>query len=97
MSRFRPLRDGILVRRAEKEEKTSGGIILMKPQDQKEGEIIEVGSGRIAANGNVIPLALKVGDNVVFSKWSGTAVTVNGEELMVMKEGDILGYWEQGS
>lgn len=93
MGNFKPLRDGILVRRAEKEEKTSGGIILVKPEDQKEGEIVEVGNGRVAANGNVIPLTLKVGDNVVFTKWSGTAVEVDGEDLMVMKERDILGSW----
>lgn len=93
MSTFKPLRDGVLVRRAEKEEKTSGGIILMKPQDKKEGVIVEVGSGRVAENGNVIPLTLKVGDEVLFTKWAGTSVTVNDEDLMVMKESDILGSW----
>lgn len=95
MENFKPLRDCVLVKRREKETKTSGGIILSNPQESKVGEIVEVGVGRTNENGAPIPICLRVGDNVLFTKWSGTSVTINGEELMVMKENDIIGVFDE--
>ena len=90
---FRPLHDRVLVRRIEAEEKTKGGIIIPDTVKEKpmEGEIIAVGSGTRDDKGNVIALDVKVGDRVLFGKWSGTEVKVNGEDLMIMKESDLLG------
>ncbi|MAI62388.1 MAG: co-chaperone GroES [Micavibrio sp. TMED27] len=90
---FRPLHDRVLVRRAEAETKTAGGIIIPGTAEEKpsEGEIIAVGSGYVNDNGDVRALDVKVGDKVLFSKWGGTEVTIDGEELMVMKESDIIG------
>ena len=90
---FRPLHDRVLVRRIEAEEKTAGGIIIpdtakAKPQ---EGEVVAVGSGTRADDGKVTPLDVKAGDRILFGKWSGTEVKVDGEELLIMKESDILG------
>ena len=90
---FRPLHDRVLVRRVEAEEKTAGGIIIPDSAKEKpaEGEIVSVGTGTRAENGTVTPLDVKVGDRVLFGKWSGTEVKVDGEDLLIMKESDILG------
>jgi len=90
---FRPLHDRVLVRRVEAEEKTAGGIIIPDSAKEKpaEGEIVSVGTGARADDGKVTPLDVKTGDRVLFGKWSGTEVTVDGEELLIMKESDILG------
>jgi chaperonin GroES len=90
---FRPLHDRVLVRRVEAEEKTAGGIIIPDSAKEKpaEGEIVAVGTGTRAENGTVTPLDVQVGDRVLFGKWSGTEVKVSGEDLLIMKESDILG------
>ena len=90
---FRPLHDRVLVRRIEAEEKTRGGIIIPDTAKEKpqEGEVIAVGSGTINDKGEVRPLDVKAGDRVLFGKWSGTEVKLNGEELLIMKESDIMG------
>ena len=90
---FRPLHDRVLVRRVEAEEKTAGGIIIPDSAKEKpaEGEIVAVGTGTKAEDGKVTPLDVKVGDRILFGKWSGTEVEVDGEELLIMKESDILG------
>lgn len=91
--KFRPLHDRVLVRRAEAETKTAGGIIIPGTAEEKpsEGIIVAVGSGYVNDNGDVRALDVKEGDKVIFSKWAGTEVTIDGEELMVMKESDIIG------
>ncbi len=90
---FRPLHDRVLVRRVEAEEKTAGGIIIPDSAKEKpaEGEIVAVGTGTKAEDGTVTPLDVKENDRVLFGKWSGTEITVNGEDLLIMKESDILG------
>ncbi|MFC3442017.1 co-chaperone GroES [Sphingobium rhizovicinum] len=90
---FRPLHDRVLVRRIEAEAKTAGGIIIPDTAKEKpqEGEIVSVGSGTKAEDGKVTPLDVKAGDRVLFGKWSGTEVKVDGEDLLIMKESDILG------
>ncbi|HZU63410.1 MAG TPA: co-chaperone GroES [Novosphingobium sp.] len=90
---FRPLHDRVLVRRVEAEEKTAGGIIIPDSAKEKpaEGVIVSVGTGARAENGTVTPLEVKAGDRVLFGKWSGTEVKVGGEDLLIMKESDILG------
>jgi chaperonin GroES len=90
---FRPLHDRVLVKRVEEEAKTKGGIIIPDTAKEKpqEGEIVAVGGGAIKEDGSVRPLDLKVGDRVLFGKWSGTEVTIEGDELIIMKESDILG------
>ena len=90
---FRPLHDRVLVRRVEAEEKTAGGIIIPDSAKEKpaEGEIVAVGTGTRAENGTITPLDVKAGDRVLFGKWSGTEVKVDGEDLLIMKESDILG------
>jgi chaperonin GroES len=90
---FRPLHDRVLVRRVEAEEKTAGGIIIPDSAKEKpaEGEIVSVGSGARSEEGKVTPLDVKAGDRVLFGKWSGTEVKVDGEDLLIMKESDILG------
>ena len=90
---FRPLHDRVLVRRVEAEEKTAGGIIIPDTAKEKpqEGEVIAAGSGIKAEDGKVTPLDVKAGDRILFGKWSGTEVRVNGEDLLIMKESDILG------
>lgn len=94
--KFRPLHDRVVLRRIEQEAKTAGGIIIPDTAKEKpmEGEIVAVGSGARDENGNVVALDVKAGDRVLFSKWSGTEITVNGEELLVMKESDIVGVVE---
>ena len=90
---FRPLHDRVLVRRIEAEEKTAGGIIIPDSAKEKpaEGEIVSVGSGARSDDGKITPLDVKAGDRVLFGKWSGTEVKVGGEDLLIMKESDILG------
>ena len=90
---FRPLHDRVLVRRIEAEEKTKGGIIIPDTVKEKpiEGEILAVGTGTRDEQGKVHPLDVKTGDRVLFGKWSGTEVKVDGEDLMIMKESDIMG------
>jgi chaperonin GroES len=90
---FRPLHDRVLVRRIEAEEKTAGGIIIPDSAKEKpaEGEIVAAGSGARAEDGKVTPLDVKVGDRILFGKWSGTEVKIDGEDLLIMKESDILG------
>jgi len=90
---FRPLHDRVLVRRIEANEKTAGGIIIPDTAKEKpqEGEIVAAGSGAKAEDGKVTPLDVKAGDRILFGKWSGTEVKINGEDLLIMKESDILG------
>ena len=90
---FRPLHDRVLVRRIEAEEKTAGGIIIPDSAKEKpsEGEIVAVGSGSKAEDGKVTPLDVMAGDRVLFGKWSGTEVKLDGEDLLIMKESDIMG------
>ena len=90
---FRPLHDRVLVRRVEAEEKTAGGIIIPDTAKEKpqEGEVIAVGSGARDEAGKLVPLDVKSGDRVLFGKWSGTEVKLNGEDLLIMKESDIMG------
>lgn len=90
---FRPLHDRVVVRRVKSEEKTAGGIILPDTAQEKpsEGEIVAVGTGARDESGKVIELDVKVGDRVLFGKWSGTEVQVNGQDVLIMKESDIMG------
>src|SRR5215475_13623154 len=90
---FRPLQDRVLVRRIEQEEKTKGGILIPDTAQEKpmEGEIIAAGPGARGDDGKLHPLDVKVGDRVLFGKWSGTEIKVDGEDLVVMKESDIMG------
>jgi chaperonin GroES len=90
---FRPLHDRVLVRRVEAEEKTAGGIIIPDTAKEKpqEGEVVAAGSGTKTEDGKILPLDVKAGDKILFGKWSGTEVKVNGEDLLIMKESDILG------
>ena len=92
-SKFRPLHDRVVVRRVESEEKTKGGIIIPETAKEKpqEGEIIAIGSGARDEAGKLVPLDVKAGDRVLFGKWSGTEVKLNGEDLLIMKESDIMG------
>ena len=92
-SKFRPLHDRVVVKRVESEEKTKGGIIIPDTAKEKpqEGEIIAVGSGARDENGKLVPLDVKAGDRILFGKWSGTEVKLNGEDLLIMKESDIMG------
>jgi len=94
---FRPLHDRVLVRRVEAEEKTAGGIIIPDSAKEKpqEGEVVSVGTGARADDGKVTPLDVKAGDRILFGKWSGTEVKLNGEDLLIMKESDIMGVIEQ--
>ena len=91
--KFRPLHDRVLVRRIEAEEKTAGGIIIPDSAKEKpsEGEIVAVGEGTRDEDGDRIPLDVKAGDRILFGKWSGTEVKVDGEDLLIMKESDVLG------
>ncbi len=93
---FRPLHDRVVVRRIEADQKTAGGIIIPDSAQEKpsEGEIIAVGEGARDDDGDRIPLDVKVGDRVLFGKWSGTEVKINGEDLLIMKESDIMGILE---
>ena len=92
-SKFRPLHDRVVVRRIEAEEKTAGGIIIPDTAKEKpqQGEIVAVGPGGRDENGKLIPMDVKLGDKVLFGKWSGTEVKLDGQELLIMKESDIMG------
>ena len=94
--KFRPLHDRVVVRRVESEEKTVGGIIIPDTAKEKpqEGEIIAVGPGARDETGKLIPLDVKVGDRILFGKWSGTEVKIDGEDLLIMKESDVMGIIE---
>lgn len=94
--KFRPLHDRVVVKRVEAEEKTAGGIIIPDTAKEKpiEGEVIAVGPGARNERGEIVPLDVKVGDRVLFGKWSGTEVKIEGEELLIMKESDIMGIIE---
>jgi len=91
--KFRPLHDRVVVRRIEAEEKTSGGIIIPDTAKEKpmEGEVIAVGPGARDEAGKLVPLDVKASDRILFGKWSGTEVKLDGEELLIMKESDIMG------
>jgi chaperonin GroES len=93
---FRPLHDRVVVRRIEAEEKTSGGIIIPDTAKEKpqEGEVVAVGPGALDENGKLIELSVSPGDRILFGKWSGTEVKIDGEDLLIMKESDILGVIE---
>ena len=92
-TKFRPLHDRVVVRRLEAEEKTKGGIIIPDTVKEKpqEGEIVAVGPGGRDENGKLVPIGVKAVDRVLFGKWSGTEVKLDGEELLIMKESDIMG------
>ena len=96
MSNIRPLHDRVVIRRVEEETKTAGGILLPGSAAEKpaQGEIIAVGNGQVTDNGTVRPLDVKVGDKVLFGTYAGTTVKVQGEELLIMKESDILAVLE---
>jgi chaperonin GroES len=96
MITFRPLHDRVLIRRIEAEEKTPGGIIIPDTAKEKpvEGEVLAVGAGARDDSGKIIPLDVKVGDRVLFGKWSGTEVLLGGEDRLIVKESDILGVIE---
>ena len=97
--KFRPLHDRVVVKRIEAEEKTTGGIIIPDTAKEKpsQGEVIAVGLGGRDENGKLIPIDIQVGDRVLFGKWSGTEVKIDGEELMIMKEADVMGIVESGA
>jgi chaperonin GroES len=94
---FRPLHDRVVVRRIDAEEKTAGGIIIPDTAKEKsiEGEVVAAGPGARNERGELIPLDLKRGDRVLFGKWSGTEIKIDGEELLIMKESDVLGVIEE--
>ncbi len=94
--KIRPLQDRVIVKRLEEEEKTKGGIIIPDTAKEKpqEGKVIAVGKGKITEDGKVIPLDVKVGDRILFGKYSGTEVKIEGEEHLIMREDDILGIIE---
>jgi len=94
--KFRPLHDRVVVRRIEAEEKTAGGIIIPDTAKEKpqEGEVIAVGPGARNEQGQLVALDVKAGDRILFGKWSGTEVKIDGEELLIMKESDIMGIVE---
>ena len=93
---FRPLHDRVVVRRLDSEEKTKGGIIIPDTAKEKpqEGEVVAAGTGARAEDGTITPLDVKPGDKILFGKWSGTEVKINGEDLLIMKESDIMGIVE---
>ena len=96
---FRPLHDRILVRRVEADEKTAGGIIIPDTAKEKpqEGEVIAVGAGGRDEAGKLVPLDVKVGDRILFGKWSGTEIKLDGEDLLIMKESDVMGVIENAA
>src|SRR5436305_7394011 len=97
--KFRPLHDRVVVRRLEAEEKTAGGIIIPDTAKEKpmEGEVIAVGPGARDESGKLVPLELKAGDRILFGKWSGTEIKIDGEELLIMKESDVMGVLDNKS
>ncbi len=96
MANFRPLHDRVVVKRVKEEEKTKGGIIIPETAQEKpqEGEIVAVGPGTRDEDGERIALDVKVGDRILFGKWSGTEVKIDGEDLLIMKESDVMGVIE---
>ncbi len=94
--KFRPLHDRVVVKRIDAEEKTKGGIIIPDTAKEKpqEGEVIAVGPGARDESGKLVPLDLKAGDRILFGKWSGTEIKLEGEELLIMKESDVMGVVE---
>ena len=98
-SKFRPLHDRVVVKRIDAEEKTKGGIIIPDTAKEKpqEGEVIAVGPGPRDESGKLVPLDVKAGDRVLFGKWSGTEVKIDGEDLLIMKESDVMGVIEGSS
>jgi chaperonin GroES len=97
--KFRPLHDRVVVRRIEAEEKTAGGIIIPDTAKEKpqQGEVLAVGPGKREETGKLIPLDVKAGDQILFGKWSGTEVKVDGEDLLIMKKDDIMGVVEDAA
>ncbi len=97
--KFRPLHDRVVVRRIDAEEKTAGGIIIPDTAQEKpqQGEVVAVGPGARGDDNELIPLDVKAGDRVLFGKWSGTEVKIDGEELLIMKESDIMGILEDSA
>ena len=97
--KFRPLHDRVVIRRIEGEEKTKGGIIIPDTAKEKpqEGEVISAGPGARDESGKLVPLDVKAGDRVLFGKWSGTEVKIDGEDLLIMKESDVMGVIEGAS
>jgi chaperonin GroES len=97
--KFRPLHDRVLVRRVESEERTKGGILIPDTAKEKpmEGEVVAAGPGARGDDGKLQPMDVKAGDRVLFGKWSGTEVKLDGEELIIVKESDIMGVLEQGA
>jgi chaperonin GroES len=93
---FRPLHDRVVVRRIDEDQKTAGGIIIPDTAKEKpmQGEVIAVGPGARNEKGEIVPLDVKVGDRILFGKWSGTEVKIDGKELLIMKESDIMGVLE---
>ena len=96
---FRPLHDRVLIRRVEAEEKSAGGIIIPDTAKEKpmEGEVVAVGPGARGEDGKLQPLDVKAGDRVLFGKWSGTEVKLDGEDLIIMKESDVMGIIDQSA
>ncbi len=96
---FRPLHDRVLIRRVEADNKTAGGIIIPDTAKEKpqEGEVIAIGPGARDESGKLVPLDVKVGDRILFGKWSGTEIRIDGEELLIMKESDVMGIVEKTS
>src|SRR3954471_7568595 len=96
---FRPLHDRVAVRRVEEEQKTRGGIIIPDTAKEKpmQGEVLAVGPGGRDEKGQLVPLDVRVGDRVLFGKWSGTEVKIDGDELLIMKEADIMGILDEGA
>jgi chaperonin GroES len=96
---FRPLHDRVLIRRVEAEEKSAGGIIIPDTAKEKpmEGEVVAVGAGARGEDGKIHPLDVKAGDRVLFGKWSGTEVKLDGEDLIIMKESDVMGIIDQSA
>ena len=94
--KFRPLHDRVVVRRIESEDRTSGGIIIPDTAKEKpqEGEVVAIGPGGRDESGKLVPLDVKAGDRILFGKWSGTEVKIDGEDLLIMKESDVMGVIE---
>ena len=97
--KFRPLHDRVLVKRVEEEQKTKGGIIIPDTAKEKpmQGEVLAVGPGARNEKGELVKLDVQVGDRILFGKWSGTEVKIDGDELLIMKESDIMGILEEGA
>ena len=97
--RFKPLHDRVVIKRVEEETKTKGGLIIPDTAKEKpmQGEVLAVGPGARNEDGDLIPMGVKVGDRVLFGKWSGTEVKLDGEDLLIMKESDIMGVLEDGA